>query len=140
MKKKCLVAGLVAVVMIAAIAYMNTPEKRVLRYYNANKEDLNQRVEAYMSGENLSWSGNSLKMVNAWPGEHEMVEYILLTRGSSYYGFYYSPDDIPLAFQNTSPLLVQEDGSNRWTWSAEGDNHGETYRIDDGWYYFSAFF
>ena len=140
MKKKWLIAGLAAVIMIAAITYMNAPERRVLRYYNANKEDLNQRVEDYMNGENLSWSGGALKMVNAWPGEHEMVEYILISNGNTYRGFYYSPDDVPLAFQNTETILYQEDGSNRWTWSSEGDNHGETYKIDDGWYYFSASF
>jgi len=81
-----------------------------------------------------------LKMVNAWPGEHEMVEYILTSNGNTYHGFYYSPDDIPLAFQNTDTMLYQEEGSNLWIWSAEGDNHGTTYKIDDGWYYFSASF
>lgn len=140
MKKKWLIAGLAAVIMIAAITYMNAPERRVLRYYNANKEDLNQWVEDYMSGENLSWSGDSLKMVNAWPGEHEMVEYILISNGNTYHGFYYSPDDVSLPFQNTDTMLYQEGGSNRWLWSAEGDNHGETCKIDDGWYYFSAYF
>ena len=69
-----------------------------------------------------------------------MVEYILISNGNTYRGFYYSPDDVPLAFQNTETILYQEDGSNRWTWSSEGDNHGETYKIDDGWYYFSASF
>jgi len=60
MKKKWLIIGLTVAILASAVVYMNTPEKRVLRYYNANKEDLNQRVEDYMNGENLSWSGGEL--------------------------------------------------------------------------------
>ena len=55
-----------------------------------------------------------------------------------YHGFYYSPDDVPLAFQNTAvPLEETADG---WTWRAEGDNRGFTRRLAPGWYYFEAYF
>ena len=66
-----------------------------------------------------------------------MVEYILLT-GSGYYGFYYSPDDVPLAFQNVPVPL--EETSTGWQCQAEGDDHGFTYRLSPGWYYFEVHF
>ena len=38
---------------------------------------------------------------------------------------------------NVGVTLVP-DGENRWTWRAEGDNHGMTKKISDKWYYFEA--
>ena len=52
---------------------------------------------------------------------------------------YYSPDDVPLSFQNCNIALIG-DGKGGWTWSAEGDNHGRTKKIFDKWYYFEASF
>lgn len=62
------------------------------------------------------------KHVNTWEGEHSMTELVISVRGDTYYGCYYSPDDVPLAFQNTQVTLTQ-DGQFFWTWIAEGDNH-----------------
>jgi len=39
--------------------------------------------------------------VSAWEGEHSVVEFLITIRGGTYYGCYYLPDDVPLAFQNT---------------------------------------
>lgn len=67
-----------------------------------------------------------------------MVEYVLPALRPGYYGFYYSLDDVPLAFQNVPvPLEETTDG---WTWRAEGDNHGLTRRLSPHWYYFEAHF
>ena len=87
-------------------------------------------------GQPLSYDG-AIPAVNHWPGQHPMVEYILLT-GSGYYGFYYSPDDVPLAFQNVPVPL--EETSTGWQCQAEGDDHGFTYRLSPGWYYFEVHF
>ena len=77
------------------------------------------------------------KYANTWEGEHAMVEFLISTRGDTYYGCYYSPDDVPLAFQNTVADLTQC-GHDSWKWSAEGDNAGKTMKIMDHWYYFEA--
>ena len=77
--------------------------------------------------------------VNSWPGPHPMTEFIITSRGSTYYGCYFSPDDVPLAFQNTDAELTQS-GHDSWQWYAQGDNRGETSRITDRWYYFKASF
>ena len=87
-------------------------------------------------GQPLSYDG-AIPAVNHWPGQHPMVEYILLT-GFGYYGFYYSPDDVPLAFQNVPVPL--EESSNGWQWQAEGDDRGSTHRLSPGWFYFEAHF
>lgn len=76
-------------------------------------------------------------------GEHKKIEFLLTASGlvpsSSYYGCYYSPDDVPLAFQDMRVKLV-EDGHDRWVWSEKGDNRGATSKIRDKWYYFEASF
>ena len=79
------------------------------------------------------------KYVNTWEGEHSMVEFLITTRGDTYYGCYYSPDDVPLAFQNTAAELTLC-GHDSWKWSADGDNAGKTMKIMDHWYYFEASF
>jgi len=77
--------------------------------------------------------------VNSWDAEHPMTEFLIMTWGDTYYGCYYSPDGVPLAFQNTDVELVQN-GHDYWEWSAEGDNRGATSLILDNWYYFEASF
>ncbi|MDY5943265.1 MAG: hypothetical protein SPJ28_06870 [Oscillospiraceae bacterium] len=46
---------------------------------------------------------------------------------------------MPCAFQNTEAAL-EPDGEDCWRWQAEGDNHGMTRKLADGWYYFEAAF
>lgn len=79
------------------------------------------------------------KAVNSWNSNHPMTEYILSALGDTYYGCYYSPDDVPLAFQNTDVSLTER-SAGQWTWNAGGDNHGITIRLLDRWYYFEASF
>ena len=79
------------------------------------------------------------KYVNSWDAEHPMTEFVITSWGDTYYGCYYSPDDVPLAFQNTDVPLTQN-GHGCWEWTGEGDNHGSTSKIMDYWYYFSASF
>lgn len=83
--------------------------------------------------------------VKVWHGksEHDMIEFLLAGSGlapsSSYYGCYYSPDDVPLAFQGMDVTLTEE-GPGYWTWTESGDNRGATSKIRDRWYYFEASF
>ncbi len=77
--------------------------------------------------------------VNTWEGEHTMTEFVIAARGDTYYGVYYSPDDVPVAFQNV-PAELTQDGHEYWVWKGEGDNHGSTSRIRKGWFYFEASF
>ena len=68
-----------------------------------------------------------------------MTEFIIMNIGSTYYGCYYSKDDVPLPFQNVDVELVQIN-DNKWVWQAQGDNKGSTSKIMKNWYYFEASF
>ncbi|HBN83556.1 MAG TPA: hypothetical protein DDZ89_06885, partial [Clostridiales bacterium] len=67
-------------------------------------------IENYFDqGEPLpSYSGIT---INEWNGEHPIVEYIVISKGivtaSSYYGFFYSKDDVPVSFQNSRYGVVK---------------------------------
>ena len=113
-----------------------SPERQAARYVKAHQAELQEAMDLYFEqGQRLS-CGSGILAVNDWPGQHPMVEYLLFTAVPGYHGFYYSPDDVPLAFQNFPvPLTETADG---WRWQGEGDNHGRTCRLAPRWFYFEA--
>ena len=134
-KKRNLVITLVIAAAVAAAIFAAKPERRVERYVAKHKDTIEHSLE---NGLGIS-SSIRAKYFNTWEGEHYMTEFILFTGGDNYYGCYYSPDDVPLAFQNTEVELTQGE-NGYWIWHGEGDNQGETYRIEENWYYFKATF
>lgn len=138
MKKVLLPTVLCLLLALWLILGRTAPEKRVVRYVEAHQAELQTAVDDYfLRGQHLSYGGD-IQTANDWPGQHPMIEYLLFTTPGGYYGFYYSPDQIPLAFQNTGVPLVPSDGG--WCWQGEGDNHGTTRLISPGWYFFEAHF
>lgn len=55
------------------------------------------------------------------------------------YGYYYSPDDIPVPYCNENYALT-ETADGEWTWIGEGDSGGIIKKIRDHVYYFEAWF
>ena len=134
MKRRILCCAILFLLLVGILLYANMPERRIARFVARHGERLVVSIET--SG---SISANiGIRTWNEWAGEHDMWEFILWTRGSRYYDCYYSPDDVPLAFQNTDVAL--EDADAVWHWYGEGDNRGSTWRIRSHWYGFQAHF
>ena len=133
MKKKVIYLLL----LLAIIAWFSTSEKRATRFVERNGEDFAALAD---SGQSVpsAWEG---KTVNIWNHEHPMYEMILGygIGDRQYWGVYYSPDHVPLPFQNAD-VALSTGGEGTWLWQAEGDNHGMTKKITDEWYYFEAAF
>lgn len=95
--------------------------------------------ESLAAGDGLP--GN-LPEYKIWGDAHEIIEFPLLGWGlvpqSSYYGCYYSFEDVPVAYEISAVLVAEGDGC--WIWQGEGDNHGLTRKIRDHWYYYEAAF
>ena len=137
LKKKWVYA--VLVLAIALICFLINPFLRVKAFVYLHHCDIEEPLVTH----------NSIPVIrgvdahNTWPGEHDMTEFILFSTGfgseTTYYGCYYSWDDVPLAFQNQNVELVQH-GHAYWKWKGDGDNHGATQKILDHWYYFEASF
>ena len=77
--------------------------------------------------------------IDRFRGEHDMVQFSCRSSLTNQYrGYYYSPDDVPLPFQNADiPLLETADG---WTWEDETRNSGTTERIAECWFRYTANF
>ena len=136
MKKRAVYIAIPEIVLILLCGLcFSGPEHKAVRFVEKNGADFSQLVS---SGQALPPLFNG-KEVTLWNGEHPMYEFTLSVWGDSYYGCYYSPDDVPLAFQNAG-IALTDDGTGAWTWSAAGDNRGMTRKIADKWYYFEASF
>ncbi len=80
----------------------------------------------------------------SWPGVRSVCVYgdmvdFSLPSCFRYVGFYFSPEDAPRGFQNTSMALQQE--GDAWTWrEGSGDNHYYTERICPRWFFYQMWF
>ena len=141
-KKKRIIIGIL-ILLVVAIGILSNPKVRTNLFVRMYHEQIEEglRVNAGVPADDAVVFG--YESVNTWEGEHSMVEFLISSSGfgseTTYYGCYYSPDDVPLAFQNTEAELTQC-GHDSWKWSAEGDNEGKTMKIMDHWYYFEASF
>ena len=74
--------------------------------------------------------------------DENMVEFFVGGKGlvfnSTYWGFYYSPDNTHEVFQGADiPLNVNGDLAD---WYGEGDNWGKSIRLRDKWFWYEASF
>lgn len=140
--KKRVRAGLMAlacILVLSVVSIYAIPKLRVSLFVHLYHEAFEEGMAAHQGVPADDVVILGYKSVNSWDGTHPMTELVIMSRGDTYYGCYYSPDDVPLAFQNTAAELMPS-GSDRWTWRAEGDNRGETSKILGCWYFFKASF
>ena len=140
MKKR--IIALVAAVLCAAVliaAFWRTPEKRTLRWLDRNRAELTETAAAACAGAPMRDAGRVT--AHYWDGEHPIVEYVVVSRGivsaSTYCGVFYSPDGVPVSFQNSGETLSPV-SDTEWTWQGDGDNHGAVRALGGGWFYFEA--
>lgn len=131
LRRHWLAAAVLVVLAVCGAAYMARPRLQAERFVTQHGMELEEQIQTEgIFPEDLD--------VTLWDGEHPMAEVILFAWGDTYYGCYYSPDGVPLPFQNTGlPLHEEKDG---WSWTAQGDNHGFTAHLEGNWYYFEASF
>lgn len=135
-KTKIALLSLAIVMLICSFSYqMNTPQKQAERFVKKYSAQLTDLLDA---GAPLP-EELSVKEFDACEGEHAMYQFTLTTLGDTYYGCYYSPDRVPLCFQNAE-LELLPDVRGGWSWRETGDNHGYTEELAPGWYYFEAAF
>lgn len=142
MKKKNVISILVAMLVggiIFCVVKTNHPYGHMERLVKQNASALEQIAVAHFEAECVEEkvAVKEVKSVSRFEGEHVIVQFDVSAFGKQYCGFYYSPDDVPAAFQNVD-VLLSASGTHTWTWYAEGDNHGKTIKIMDQWYYFEA--
>ncbi|MBQ2855635.1 MAG: hypothetical protein IJN02_08675 [Bacteroidales bacterium] len=138
-KKRKWIIAVIIVLIVALGSVYSIPKLRVSLFVHSYHELIEDGLAA---GNGVPADDAVLfgyDYVNSWEGTHPMTEFVIMSYGNTYYGCYYSPDDVPLAFQNAD-VEVTQDGHDYWEWEAEGDNHGSTSKIMEQWYFFKASF
>ena len=133
---KIVVASLVCILIVSAICISTIPKLRTTLFVNLYHELIEDGLAAGngVPADDTVFLGYDV--VNTWEGEHSMTEFVIMSKGDTHYGCYYSPDDVPLAFQNIDTELTQ-DGHAYWEWDME-EKQGATSKIIDHWYFFEA--
>lgn len=139
MKRKYMILLVMILVLAVAFFYRGNPLRHTRMFVSMYAEQIQRNIE---SGDGVPENLGCLE-VNEWPGEQNMTEFTLsgwgFGSGMRYYGCYYSPNDVPLPFQN-APVSLTQNGDGCWQWKGDGDNHGSTQKLKDRWYYFEAYF
>ena len=132
--KKFLAVVLIFVLVITALFLI--PQLRVRMFVTLYHEQIEEglKINEGVPADDAVIGG--YYYVNSWGEDPEMTEFVILRYGKTYYGCYYSPEDVPFSFQNITDTLT-EDGKNRWEWQLD-EHNGYTSKIFDNWYYFKA--
>lgn len=145
MKKwnRIIIAAALIALTICAVRYIFNPERRIKSFVNQNSKELAAIAEAYLNSDTTTKIYKGIKVEQVFRGNHDIVQFYYggfgIAPASKYYGFYYSPDDVPTAYQNVNCRLsvISED---EWGWFDSTDNGGRTIRIMKNWFYYEAWF
>ena len=137
------IAVALAVILSFGIYTLNRPEARIRRTVVKHQEELREIAEEALRGSVKDYPGVRNEGVFESENEYKIVQFYLtgfgLVPSAVYYGFYFSPEDRPVCYQNMDfPLEQTVEGS--WEWTDGTDNGGITKRITENWYYYEAWF
>lgn len=126
-------------------------EKRIQKFVLRNEEELTEFTKNYLAVEQRErrhmfeeWkeeNGYSVQLTGLFP--EDVVAFYMggfgLAPSSVYYGFYYSPEDIPVGTGEGQLVKAERDNAG-WSWQGYGDNGGEIRKIKPHWYYYKCWF
>lgn len=155
-KIKTAIAIVITVILVGAFRYHFDYERRIASFVTKKEPELTALAEDYLekTGQReITYRG--AKIGGVFPAG-EVVPFdvggIGIVPAACYYGFYYSPEDIPVSNgegelkkvegQQGGILsgLVPRDQKERWVWQGYGDNGGEIVKIKEHWYYYKCWF
>lgn len=144
-KKKTVIKILIVVGAILFLKWYSNPERRIFAMVERNLEKYEMAVQQMMNGD-ISASRvevPGVRDVHVRMGEHVVVDFFVtgfgLAPSSTYYGFYYSPEDLPMMALDGMAKLTEYE-PDAWNWQGVGDNDGIIKKIADCWYYYEASF
>lgn len=145
MKKwnKIILAATFIFLAIYAVKFISNPEYRIKSFINQNSEELVTIAESYLNSDIAIKNYKGVEVEQVFRGKNDIVQFYFggvgIAPASKYYGFYYSPDDVPAVYQNVSCKLspISDD---EWEWSDGTDNGGRTKKLMKNWFYYEAWF
>ena len=143
---KTMMVILAAIIIVLAASIINAPANKSKLVLNLWHDDLEANSISALQNSNADDKLHGVRLDGIFKSqasesdETGIVQYTVnaygLPSAGTYYGFYYSPDDEPAAYQNIDCRLM-EDGDNRWSWSKDGAS-GVTCKICDKFYYYKV--
>ena len=144
-KKKMAVKILIVIGAIFFLRWYSNPERRIFAMVERNLEKYETAAQQMLNGE-IAASGvdvSGVRDVHVRVGEHVIVDFFVtgygLAPSGGYYGFYYSPEDLPMMYMDEMAKLTEYE-PGVWSWQGVGDNGGVIKKITDCWYYYEATF
>ncbi|WP_312281081.1 hypothetical protein [Oscillibacter sp.] len=112
-------------------------------YIEQNHEELKEFADGIAEVNNADMQTTYQDWTVFYWRDANMVEFVTETRGlipsSSYKGFYYSPDNMPLGYQGVKTNFIKV--NNGWrSETVDGDNSEYTEKIMAHWYWFEMNF
>ena len=145
------VVGLgICVFLVLLLASQFHYEKRIQKFVLRHEEELTELAELYLESDETQKQKllekerrdvHGAVLTGLFP-ETVAAFYMGgfgLAPSSVYYGFYYSPEDIPVG-TGEGQLVKAEEDSACWSWQGYGDNGGEIRKIKPHWYYYKCWF
>ena len=143
---KTMMVILAAIIIVLAASIINAPANKAKLVLNLWHDDFEANSISALQNSNADDKLHGVRLDGVFKSqadgndEEGIVQYMVKAYGlpsaGTYYGFYYSPDDEPAAYQNIDCRLM-EDGDNRWSWSKDGAS-GVTCKICDKFYYYKV--
>ena len=142
-KKRVVISVLIVLVIIAVSCILNVPANKIKIVLNIWGDEFKENSIQALENESAKERMHGVIQDGVFEdSENEIVQYTVkafgLPSAGAYYGFYYSPNDVPAAFQNVHCIL-KEEGENHWSWSNDAAS-GITYKISENFYYYKAKF
>ena len=144
--RKIIIVILLVIVLILIVWILNAPANKAKLVLNLWHDDFEANSISALQNSNADDKLHGVRLDGIFKSQTDgndeagIVQYMVKAYGlpsaGTYYGFYYSPDDEPAAYQNIDCRLM-EDGDNRWSWSKDGAS-GVTYKICDKFYYYKV--
>lgn len=144
--RKIIIVILLVIVLILIAWILNAPANKAKLVLNLWHDDFEANSISALQNSNADDKLHGVRLDGIFKSQTDgndeagIVQYMVKAYGlpsaGTYYGFYYSPDDEPAAYQNIDCRLM-DDGDNRWSWSKDGAS-GVTYKICDKFYYYKV--
>lgn len=144
-KIRSLLKPVIATIIIIIVLYIFSCIKpfthaSVTRYVQKHQLELNSYVEQVLKDRPIKQG-----TYNGWKVTYnfgtQQIDFSVggfgLAPSSTYWGFYYTPDDIPIGIDGSN-VLLSPDG-NGWSWKEpNGDNSQYIEKICNNWYWYKA--
>ena len=154
-KIKTAIVIAIAAILVGALCSHFNYERRIANFVTQNETELTALAEEYLEKteqKEITYRGATIGGVFP-PGAVVPFDVggIGIVPSASYYGFYYSPEDIPVSNgegelekveeqEGFLPGLIPRNQKERWVWQGYGDNGGEIVKIKEHWYYYKCWF